>query len=154
MKAVEIVRERRVGAPLVRVWEIVEAVEGLGQWFAFAERAELLEGGGLGRRQRIHGHWGSKASEIDQVVTDFEPGTRLAWRHEAERLDGRPAPRFARETRFAIELEGDDGGTLVRLRSRQEPASVLKGIVLRTVGRREVSARLNRSLDRLAELAL
>ena len=32
---------------------------------------------------------------------------RLAWRHLAERLDGKPAPRFAASTDFSIELAPD-----------------------------------------------
>jgi hypothetical protein len=49
-----------------------------------------------------------------------------AWRHVAERLDGKPAPVFARSTRFRISPEPHGAGTLVRLRSTQEPASAVK----------------------------
>lgn len=152
LNAIEIVLERLVAAPPERVWEIVEPAQRLGEWFAFADRGELLEGEGPGRRQRMHGRWGAKRSEIDQVVIAYVPAQLLEWRHEAERLDGAPAPRFARETRFAILLQRADGGTVVWLRSRQEPASALKGIVMRALGGRGVRARMERSLDRLAEL--
>jgi hypothetical protein len=40
----------------------------MGRWFAFADRMELIEGSGIGRRQRLHGHWGRKRSEIDQEI--------------------------------------------------------------------------------------
>ena len=59
---------------------------------------------GVGQRRRQHGHWGKKPSEVDQEITAFEPEHRLAWRHLAERLDGKPAPRFAASTDFSIEL--------------------------------------------------
>jgi hypothetical protein len=104
----------------------VSDVERLADWFAFADSAESLEGSpGVGQRRRMHGSWGKKKSEIDQQVTDWEPARRIAWRHEAERLDGKPAPRFAAETLFSIELAEEPGGagTRVRLRSRQLPAS-------------------------------
>jgi hypothetical protein len=68
----------------------------------------------------------------------------------AERLDGKPAPRFARSTEFRITLEPHDGQTLVRLRSRQEPASAVKGLVMRLFGGREVAQQMQRSLTRLA----
>src|ERR671930_2742247 len=101
-------------------------------------REQLLAGEGVGRRQRIHGRWGKKQSEIDQLVTAYEPERLLEWRHEAERLDGKPAPRFAKETRFSIRLEPDGGKTRVVLHSRQEPASAVRGLVIRAFGRREV----------------
>jgi uncharacterized protein YndB with AHSA1/START domain len=147
---IEIAREARVDAPPERVWPLVDEPARLPEWFTFAERGELLEGEGAGRRQRIHGRWGRKRSEVDQLVTEHEPGRLLAWRHEAERLDGKAAPRFARETRFEILLEPDGSGTLVRLRSRQEPAGPLRGLAIRAVGRREVAGHMERSLERLA----
>jgi uncharacterized protein YndB with AHSA1/START domain len=153
--AIDIVRERIIAAPPEALWPLVDEPGRLPEWFAFAESAELLEGEGVGRRQRIHGHWGSKQSEVDQVVVEREPPHRLAWRHEAERLDGKPAPRFARETRFEIDLAPVDGGgaTRVRLHSAQEPAGLLKGLVMRAFGGREVAQNLERSLDRLADVA-
>src|SRR5262249_29619391 len=126
----------------------------MGAWFAFADRMELVEGTGLGRRQRLHGHWGSKRSEIDQEIVEYEPGRRLTWRHVAERLDGKPAPRFAAETRFTIDLEPADGGsTLVRMRTEQEPASAARGLAMRAFGRREIAQRTEESLAALAERA-
>ena len=53
----------------------------------------------------MHGHWGRKRSEIDQVVVEHGPLRRLAWRHEAERLDGLLVPRFAAQTVFTATLE-------------------------------------------------
>src|SRR4051794_30412081 len=122
----------------------------MGEWFAFAERFEVLAGEGIGRRQRMHGHWGRKRSEIDQVLVAHDPPRRLAWRHEAERLDGRPAPRFAASTVFSATLDPEAHGTRVTLRSEQEPASRLKGVVIRLFGRREVVQKLEESLDALA----
>jgi uncharacterized protein YndB with AHSA1/START domain len=146
---IEVVRERRIEAPAEQLWPLVDEVSRLPEWFTFAERAELLEGEGVGRRQRLHGRWGKKRSEVDHIVVEREPGRLLAWRHEAERLDGKPAPRFAAETHFAIRLDPDDGATRVRLESRQEPASTLKGLVMRVFGTREVAGHMERSLERL-----
>lgn len=149
---IEVVREGRVGAPPEAVWALVDDPARLGDWFAFAERGELIGGTGAGRRQRIYGRWGRRRSEVDQLVTDYEPGRSLTWRHEAERLDGTLAPAFARETRFTIALEpAEDGSTVVRLESRQEPVSALKGLVIRLFGSREIASNLERSLERLAQ---
>jgi uncharacterized protein YndB with AHSA1/START domain len=138
-----------VAGPPERIWALIDDPAAMGEWFAFADRMELLEGEGLGRRQRLHGHWGRKRSEIDQEVVAYEPPRTFAWRHLAERLDGKPAPRFAAETVFTIELEPEEGGTRVRMESRQTPAGRMRGLVMRLFGGREVGQRLDESLAAL-----
>jgi uncharacterized protein YndB with AHSA1/START domain len=147
---VDVSAARTISAPPEAIWPLLDDPARLGEWFAFADRGEVLDGSGVGRRQRMHGHWGRKRSEIDQVVVAHDPPRRLAWRHEAERLDGKTAPRFAASTTFTMTLEpAGTGATRLRLRSEQEPASVLRGIVIRLFGRREVAQKLAESLDRL-----
>jgi uncharacterized protein YndB with AHSA1/START domain len=148
----EIIVEGRVPAPPAAVWRLVSDPARIPEWFAFAERVEVLDGEGVGQRRRQHGHWGRKASEIDQRVTAWEPPRRLAWRNEAERLDGRPAPRFAASTEFSIDVAPADGGSLVRMRSAQVPASRPRGVVMRAFGSREVRGGLERSLAALAAM--
>lgn len=148
---IEVRAQRRIPATPDELWPLVSDPARLPEWFAFAERVEVLEGpDGAGQRRRQHGRWGKRRSEVDQVITRWEPGRALAWRHEAERLDGKPAPRFAASTDFTIELVPETGGTSVRLASAQEPAGPLRGLVIRTFGRREVSRTLEDSLERLA----
>lgn len=145
-----VVRERLVEAAAARVWPLIDDPGQMGTWFTFAERIEILEGHGLGRRQRLHGRWGKQRSEIDQRIVAYEPPHKLAWRHEAERLDNKPAPRFAAETVFTIELHEQGTGTLVRMTSAQRPAGPLRGAVMRVFGAREVAQQMDRSLDALA----
>lgn len=145
-----IVREQLIPAPAAQVWPLVDDPARMAQWFAFADRIELIEGTGLGRRQRLYGHWGGKRSEIDQQVIAYDPPTRLAWRHEAERLDGKPAPKFAAETVFTIELLPSNNATLVRLSSAQRPAGLFQGLVMRAFGTREIAKLLDQSLNALA----
>ena len=149
---VEVTKHRWVDAPVERLWTLVDDPAELARWFKFADSIELIEGRGVGRRQRLHGRWGKKKSEIDQEVTRYEPPHFLGWRHVEERLDGRPAPVFARSTEASIELRPDGSGTRVVLTSVQEPASVLKGIVIRLFGKREVARTFDRSLDALMKL--
>jgi uncharacterized protein YndB with AHSA1/START domain len=147
---VDVSAERTIPAPPDAIWPLLDDPARLGEWLAFADRGELVEGAGVGRRQRMHGHWGRKRSEIDQVVVAHDPPRRLAWQHEAERLDGKPAPRFAASTTFTMTLDPEgEGATRVRLHSQQEPASALRGLVIRLFGRREVAQRFEESLDRL-----
>jgi uncharacterized protein YndB with AHSA1/START domain len=153
MAPLEVVREGLVEAPIERVWELVDEPSQLATWFSLAERVELLDGSGEGRRQRLHGHWGKRQSEVDQRVIVHRPPHELAWRHEAERLDGKPAPQFAKETVFSIFLTADDDRTKVRMVSRQEPASPIKGLVMRLVGGRQLARGLDDSLRRLQETA-
>ena len=148
---IEVTAERSIPAPPDALWPLVSDPARLPDWFTFAERVEVLDDGpdGPGQRRRQHGHWGKRRSEVDQVITRWEPGRALAWRHEAERLNGKPAPRFAASTDFTIELVPDGAGTRVRLRSAQVPAGPLRGLVIRAFGRREVATALNESLERL-----
>ena len=148
---IDVTTARTIPAAPDDIWALLDDPARLGEWLAFADSGELLEGDGVGRRQRMHGHWGRKRSEIDQVVVEHDPPRRLAWRHDGERLDGKPAPRFAASTLFSMTLEPDTAGaTRVTLRSQQEPASALRGLVIRLFGRREIAAKLEESLDRLA----
>jgi uncharacterized protein YndB with AHSA1/START domain len=149
---IEVTAERSIAAPPDALWPLVSDPARLPAWFTFAERVEVLDDGpdGPGQRRRQHGHWGKRESEVDQVITRWEPPRALAWRHEAERLNGRPAPRFAASTDFSIELEPDGSGNRVRLRSAQVPAGPLRGLAIRAFGRREVRAALHDSLERLA----
>ncbi len=144
-----VTRTAVVAAAPEAVWEAVSSVDRLPEWLVFAESAETVEGTGAGRLHRIHGRWGSKRSEVDQRITAWEPARRMAWRHESERLDGRPAPQFARETRFEVRLEREAEGTRVTLESVQEPASALKGLVMRLFGGRELGQAYERSLRQL-----
>jgi uncharacterized protein YndB with AHSA1/START domain len=149
---IEIYRERTVAAEPAAVWAVVAAPERAAEWFAFADRVEVLDGEGVGQRLRQHGRWGRRAAEIDREVTEYDVPKRYGWRHIAERLDGRPAPVFARSTHFQISLEPAATGTLVRLHSAQEPASAVRGLVMRMFGTREIGTNMDRSLDRLAAL--
>jgi uncharacterized protein YndB with AHSA1/START domain len=153
MNDMTVTQEGRVPATPERLWPLIDDPARMGEWFAFADRMELVEGEGLGRRQRLHGHWGRKRSEIDQEIVAYDPGRELGWRHLAERLDGKPAPRFAAETVFTITLVPEGNQTLVKLVSRQVPASRLRGLVMRLFGGREVAKLLEQSLAKLGWLA-
>jgi uncharacterized protein YndB with AHSA1/START domain len=151
-RAIELVHEARLAGSAERIWPFISDPELLPRWFTFAASFEALEGEGLGRRQRMHARWRDQDSEVDQVVTAFEPPRLISWRHEAERLDGKPAPRFASETNFSIELVPDGANTVVRLRGAQVPASYMRGLAIRVFGGRETIREMGRSLARLAVL--
>ena len=152
---IEVMREREIAAAPDDLWPLVSDPGRLADWFDFAEGAEVIEGdAGVGQRRRMHGSWGRKKSEIDQRVVEWQPPRCLAWEHEAERLDGKPAPRFAAETLFSIDLEPAGAqATRVRLTSRQVPASRPRGLVIRLFGSREVGGKLDGSLERLAQVS-
>jgi uncharacterized protein YndB with AHSA1/START domain len=148
---IEIVREATVGAPVDQVWPLINDPERLQQWFAFAERIEVRGGEGVGQLRTQHGRWGSRKAEVDQEITALEPNRVLAWRHVGERLNGKPAPRFAASTDFSIELEPHGDTTIVRLRSRQEPAGLVKGWVMKAFGTKDVARNLDTSLANLSQ---
>jgi uncharacterized protein YndB with AHSA1/START domain len=149
---IEIARERTIAAPAARVWKIVAKAELLPEWYARAGSVEVLEGSGLGRRQRLRSQWQGQDSEVDQVVNAFEPEHLLEWRHEAERLGGQPAPRFATETVVTIKLQAQGpNATAVVLESRQQPADPEKEQSLKA-NSEYLGKMLETSLERLEQL--
>ena len=150
---IEIQRSARIETPAEAVWPVVSSADRAPEWFAFADSVEILSGEGLGQRRRQHGTWNGKASEIDQEIVEYQPERVLAWCHVAERLGGKPAPRFAASTEFRIELEPADGATVVRLTSSQEPAGPMRAIVMKLFGTKEIAGNLERSLVKLAAVA-
>ena len=149
---IEVMREARVQAGADQVWAIVSDPARAHDWFDFSDRTEVREGEGVGQKRIQYGHWGSKKSEVDQEIIAWEPGKLLAWKHLAERLDGKPAPKFAASTEFRIELTGDDNATTVRLRSLQQPAGALKGWLMKRLGTKDIERSLDRSLEQLRAL--
>ncbi len=149
---IEVVRSGRVAASPERVWHLVSRSERTPEWLSSAEGVEIISGSGCGQRRRLYGRWGKRRSEVDQEVVEYRRPLVVAWRHLAERLDGRPAARFAASTEFRVELEPVDGGTLVRLRSLQEPASAVRGVLLKLFGSKEIGRDMERSLVRLADV--
>ncbi|GLZ41038.1 hypothetical protein Acsp05_46620 [Actinokineospora sp. NBRC 105648] len=118
-------------------------------WFSFAERTDVLSGAGKGEKRRQYGRWGRRTSEIDQEVIEFAPPLSIAWKHTAERMDGKPAPVFASASVFRIDLEADGEETVVHLRTQQLPADGLKRIAMRVFGNSDISRRMEESLIRL-----
>jgi uncharacterized protein YndB with AHSA1/START domain len=149
---IEVIRERKLNVSVNLVWDLIEPVERLPEWLAACETAELLQGAGLGRRQRIGGTFGSKQFEIDQTVIEYQPNQVLAWRHDAERLDGTPAPKISRETEFWIHLQALDQGTQVRLVSRQVPGNLVMRLFLRTIAAPRIAGMMEESLGKMAQV--
>ena len=149
---IEIARERNISAPAARVWEVVAEAERLPEWYVRAASVEVLDGVGLGRRQRLRSQWRGQDSEVDQLITGFEPEHLLEWRHEAERLGGKPAPRFALETVVRIKLEADgQASTRVVMESRQRPADPDRERAMRS-NSEYLAKMLETSLERLEML--
>jgi uncharacterized protein YndB with AHSA1/START domain len=127
MGVIRVVRKRHVAGSPEQLWRLIDDPAEMSRWFNLAERLEILDGTGLGRRQRLHGRWGRRPSEIDQVVTEYDPPREFGWKHIEERLAGKPAPKFAAETHFVIRLRPDGRGTVVELESTQVPATKVVG---------------------------
>jgi uncharacterized protein YndB with AHSA1/START domain len=149
---IEVMREAQIPADAKTVWAIVSDPDRAHEWFDLSDRTEVLSGKGLGQKRTQHGHWGRRASEVDQEIIAWEPGTLLAWKDLAERLAGKPAPKFASATEFRIELSEEDGATTVRLRSLQEPSGAIKGWLMKHLGAKDIERSLDRSLENLTDL--
>jgi uncharacterized protein YndB with AHSA1/START domain len=151
---IEFVRSRHVDAPPDRVWPFVADITLWPRWFTEAERGEVLSGEGQGRRQRMSGHARGKATQIDSVVTAWEPPTRLRWHHEAERVDGQPGSVvFAKDATAEVTITPDATGSVVTYRLLAEPGSLVNTFMLRVMAPRPIRASFDASLERLAALA-
>jgi uncharacterized protein YndB with AHSA1/START domain len=151
---VEFARMRRIAAPPERIWPYVDDVTAWPKWFTEAERAEVLSGAGQGRRQRMYGHARGRPTEIDSVVTVYQPPRRLEWHHEAERVDGKPGSVvFARDATAGVTIEPDGSGSRVTYRLVADPGSLLNTFMLRVMAPRPIARSFETSLDRLAALA-
>ncbi|MEU5696103.1 SRPBCC family protein [Actinosynnema sp. NPDC020468] len=149
---IEVVRSGLVDASPERVWHVVSRGDRVVEWLAFADRVEVVGGGGCGERRTVFGRWRGRVSEVDQEVVEYRRPAVVAWRHVGERWDGKDAPRLAARTEFRVELEASGDGTLVRLRSLQEPASAGKGLLIKLFGARAVARGMERSLRALGAL--
>jgi carbon monoxide dehydrogenase subunit G len=152
---IEFVRRRRIAAPAEAIWPFVDDVSRWQDWFTEAERAEILSGAGVGRRQRMFGHnRGGKPTEIDSVVVASDPPRLLRWHHEAERVDGKPGSViFARDATAEVAITADGDGSLVTYRLQAEPGSLMNTVILRVFARRPIGKSFETSLERLADLA-
>jgi hypothetical protein len=151
---IEFVRSRHVDATPDRIWPFVDDVTAWPSWFTEAERAELLGGVGAGRRQRMFGHARGRATEIDSMVTAYEPPSRLRWHHEAERVDGKPGSVvFAKDATAEVTIVPDGIGSLVTYRLLAEPGSLVNAFLLRVMAPGPIGRSFERSLERLAALA-
>jgi carbon monoxide dehydrogenase subunit G len=151
---IEFKRRRHIAAAPDRIWPFVADITAWPRWFTEAERGEVVSGEGIGRRQRMYGHARGKATEIDSVVTVWEPPTRLAWHHEAERVDGEPGSVvFAVDATAEVTIVPDGSGSLVTYRLITEPGSLLNTFLLRLMAPRPIARSFDTSLERLAALA-
>ena len=129
---IEFVRSRHIDAPPDRIWPYVDDVTRWPEWFTEAERCEVLEGEGVGRRQRMYGHARGKATEIDSIVTASTPPSLLRWHHEAERVDGKPGSVvYAKDATAEVAIVSDGSGSMVTYRLMAEPGSLLNTFMLR-----------------------
>jgi uncharacterized protein YndB with AHSA1/START domain len=150
----EFVRSRRIAAAPQRIWPWVDDIARWHEWFTEAERGEVLSGVGLGRRQRMYGHARGKATEIDSVVTAYEPPHLMRWHHEAERVDGRPARVvFASDAVAEFIIKPDGDGSRVTYRLIAEAGNPIYWLVLRLLANGPIQASFEASLMRLAALA-
>lgn len=131
-----------------RIWQYVGVPSRIAEWFDTADRVENLGED----RLRLYARWGRNEAEVDVRVVDRQPARRLAWVHEAERLKGKQAPRFALSNESAVELAPRDDGTEVTIVTRIEPAPFPKGSLLKLAGVGRIGKSHEKSLEKLEEL--
>lgn len=107
-----VVRERTVGAPRQRLWDLVADPERLPEWWPGVRRVEDAS-----RRAwtTVLGTPKGKSIRADYTLLDAEHPRRLSWRHE---VGSSPFERVLAESVTELELEAAGDATLVRLTTR------------------------------------
>ena len=150
----EIARSRHIAALPERIWPYVDDVTKWPDWFTEAERAQILTGEGVGRTQRMWGHARGRPTEIDSTVTAREPNRRLAWHHDAERVDGKTAPVvYAKDATAEVTIQPDGDGSLVTYRLTMVAGGPLYWLIEHLLARRPITKSFDTSLERLDRLA-
>lgn len=144
--------ERYIDARSEQVWMLVSSVNCMPRWLTFAQRAELVDGDGVGRRQLVRGPWHPLCSCMEQEVTTFDPSRELVWRVVSEERSMPLIPKMSRSTQFTIRLIPEGGGTRVVFETCQVPAGPLRGIAMKVAGQRLMERHLRLSLAKLDEL--
>ncbi len=142
----EVTQHRLVGAPAEQVWPDIAEGHRFAEWYAFCDVVETPQPG----TRVLKGSWGGRQSTVTTEVTAEDPPRRYAWRHVAETLDDQPAPSLAMDTTVEILLQPVDGGTEVTITSRQQAAGWWQALLIRLLGRRQITNMLQQSLTLLA----
>lgn len=146
-------RTRHIAASPEVIWPLVDDVTRWPEWFVEAERAEILSGDGIGRKQRMFGHARGHATEIDSVVIEREPERLLRWRHEQERVDGKVGSVvFAKEATAEVTIAPDGTGALVTYRLMAEPGTLVNTFMLTVLAPGPIGRSFEASLARLAKI--
>ena len=149
----EIARSRLIGARPDQIWPYVDDIARWSEWFTEAESGEITGGQGLGRTQTMRGHARGKASRIDSTVTAYEPNRRLRWHHDAEFMDGKPAPVvYARDAIAEVTIEPQEGGSFVTYRLTMRAGNPLYWLIENVLARRPITQSFDTSLERLDRL--
>ena len=150
----EIARSRVIRAKPEQIWPYVDDIAKWSQWFTEAERGEIVAGQGVGRRQSMYGHARGKASQIDSTVTAYEPNRRLQWHHDAEFLDGKPAPVvYASDAVAEVTIKSQGDSSLVTYRLTMKAGNPLYWLIENLLARRPIRMSFDTSLERLDRLA-
>lgn len=155
MPEIERSAAQRIDASVDTVWQRVADPAAMAGWWAFCDTCTDPEPG----TRVFEGDWGSQRSRVTAAITAMEPpgergpGGRIAWRHVSEELDGRPAPRYSAETTVEIRVQPLGARSCaVTATSVQVPSGVLRGVIMRLLGGRQMRAMLTESLDLLAKI--
>lgn len=141
--------ERYIEARSEQIWIFVDNANCLTRWLSFATQIEVIDGNGLGRRQRVHGRYHALCDCVDQEVTAYEPARLLEWTHTDEHPSIRRVPRMDRTTVITVRLIPEGGGTRVRIEGQQVAAGPVRGVMMRLLTHRALRRHIRQSLERL-----
>lgn len=148
-----VTHEAQVAASPNDVWALVSDVERVAEWWSRATGGEVIEGEGVGRRQRVLMDWGRQTGLIEQTVTQWNPPRTYAWRVTKESSTTKGDLPPLADVLVMVEILPRAGISLVRITGELRPAGIGRLPALRQLAK-HAKGSYKRSLAQLERALL
>jgi hypothetical protein len=146
-----VTHDAQIAASPSEVWNLVTDVTRINHWWPRATGGEVIDGEGVGRRQRVLIDWGRQTGMIEQTVVQWDSPRTYAWHVTKESTSKGELPPLA-DVQIVVEIRPRGAISLVRITGEYRPAGVGRIPALRQMTK-HAKAVYKRALSQL-EVAL
>lgn len=130
-----VTHDAQVAASPTDVWNLITDIERIGAWWPRATAGEIIEGDGVGRRQRVVVDWGRQSGLIEQKVTQWDRPRTYGWRVTKETSTAKGDLPPLADVQILVEIIPRGAISLVRITGELRPAGVGRIPALRQIAR-------------------